>query len=181
MPSPPMSQDPAAPAAEPAKKSKKALLVAAVVVLGVVGGGGAGAFLAGPMLAGTVPAAADSLADSAGAEGGAEHEEGGTDGGAGTVVLVDNMVLNPANSGGQRFLLVSIGISVKDQAVADAMKERDPELRDAVLRYLGAKPVEELSDIARRDSLKVGLRAAVTEHFGAGAVRDVYFPQFVVQ
>jgi flagellar basal body-associated protein FliL len=61
------------------------------------------------------------------------------------------------------------------------MKERDPELRDAVLRYLGAKQVEELSDVAQRDSLKLGIRAAVVERFGKGSVRDVYFPQFVIQ
>ena len=175
--------DAAPPAAEQApKKSKKVVLVAIVIVLGVVLGGGAGAYLAGPLLAGGAPKAA--AGDSGHAAKAGEHgdEEGAAgDGAAATVHLVENMVLNPAASGGSRFLLLSVGFAVKDEAGAKVLETRDPELRDVVIRFLGAYTVDELVDIARRDSLKVGLRAAVTERFGAGAVRDVYFPQFVVQ
>lgn len=178
-----MSQETAAPAAEPAKKSKKLLLLVAVVLLGIAGGGVAGALLAGPMLAGTAPAGAAlaAAADTAADDEAAHGEEGDGARGGSPLVIVDNMVLNPAKSGGTRFLLLSLGLSVKDQAVADAMAQRDPELRDAVLRYLGAKAVEELSDVTRRDSLKAGVKAALVERFGKGSVRDVYFPQFVIQ
>jgi len=175
--------DAAPPAAEQApKKSKKIVLILVVVVLGVVLGGGAGAYLAGPLLAGGAPKAAAASGDHAPKGGEHDEEEGAAGDHAGAPVhLVENMVLNPAASGGSRFLLLSVGFAVKDEAGAKVLETRDPELRDVVIRYLGAYTVDELVDIARRDSLKVGLRAAVTERFGAGAVRDVYFPQFVVQ
>ena len=39
----------------------------------------------------------------------------------------------------------------------------------------------ELGDITQRDSFKVHLRTAVGERFGASTVREIYFPQFVIQ
>ena len=175
---PPDAEPTAAPPAP--KQSKKTILIAVVIVLGVALGGGAGAFLAGPLLAGGAPkavarpaAAGEHAADEPEADGGEQ---------AGAVMhLVENLVLNPANSGGSRFLLLSVGFAVKDEAGATMLRERDPELRDAIIRYFGAQTVDELVDITQRDSLKAGLRGAVAERFAAAAVRDVYFPQFVVQ
>lgn len=172
-----MSTETQPDAAPPAKSKKIALIV--VVVLGVVIGGGAGAFVAAPLLAGKVaPAKAASAVeeDSAASEGDVHGK-----GGAKVVHMVDNLVLNPARSGGARFLLLSVGLGVKDEATAKTLADRDPELRDVVLRYMGARTIEELADVTLRDSLKVQLRAAVTERFGAGAVSEVYFPQFVIQ
>jgi flagellar FliL protein len=184
-----MSTEADAPAPAP-KKSKKLVLLAAVIVAGVVIGGGAGVYLAGPLLAGSAPpAAADSSAPAEAGEHGeaaAEHDGGGEHGEkeakSGAVVhLVENLVLNPARSGGSRFLLLSVGFAVKDQAAAKTLADRDPELRDVIIRCFGAKSVDELVDVAMRDSLKVELRQAVGERFGAAAVSAVYFPQFVVQ
>ena len=95
--------------------------------------------------------------------------------------MVENLVLNPAGTNGSRFLLLTIGLAVPDEAGSQALQARDPELRDVVIRQLGAKTVETLADITRRDSLKVELRAALVERFGKKSVLDVYFPQFVIQ
>lgn len=168
-----------------APKSKKILIVVAIV-LGILAGGGAGVYLAGPLLAGSLPARSASAESSAPAAGPDEDDEQGDSasraGAAGAPVhLVDNMVLNPARSGGARFLLLSVAFAVKDASVVKSMADRDPELRDVILRELGAREVEELADITRRDSIKIHLRSAVQKRFGKDAVRDVYFPQFVIQ
>lgn len=173
--------DDQAPLPSTTSKSKKLLTIVAIVV-GVIGGGGAGVFMAGPLLAGKLPAASapadsDSTAQAAGGHGaeGEGHAAGAP------VHLVENMVLNPANSGGARFLLLSVALAVKDAKVAESMAGRDPELRDVILRDMGARGVEELADITRRDSIKVQLRTAIQKRFGKDAVLDVYFPQFVIQ
>lgn len=173
----PDEQHPQAPS-----KSRKILIILAVII-GVVGGGGAGVFMAGPLLAGKVPAAnaATPAPDSASEE---EHQDDDGHGGdtvGSPVHLVENMVLNPANSGGSRFLLLSVAFAVRDASVVKAMTDRDPELRDVILRDLGARTVEELTDITLRDSIKVQLRDAVRQRFGKDTVRDIYFPQFVIQ
>lgn len=172
----PEDQPPATPS-----KSKKILTILAVVV-GVVGGGGAGVFLAGPLLAGKVPAASAATVADSGSEADSSDYAGHEGGAVGAPVhLVENMVLNPASSGGARFLLLSVAFAVRDAGVVKAMADRDPELRDVILRDLGARTVDELADITLRDSIKVQLRSAIQQRFGKDSVRDIYFPQFVIQ
>lgn len=123
-----------------------------------------------------------------GEEDGGEEEAAGEGGGHGekgaataSVYTLDNLVLNPAGSDGTRFLLLTISFQVKSAATVDQMKERDAELRDAVLVTVGNRTVEQLADVAVRDSLKGELKAAARKLFRKGVVKRVYFPQFVIQ
>lgn len=187
-------------ATEPTKK-KKLLPVAIAVSLGLLAGGGAGAFAAGSLLPKPVGDDAAASAPQPAAEaGGAPHGEGaageeGVDGehgspadsgagpgpAGGATYLMENLVLNPAGTGGTRFLMVSVAFGVKDAAASDAMKARDFEVRDALLGVLGTKTVAQLANIAVRDSLKTELRQQVGGLFPKGTVQRVYFPQFVIQ
>jgi flagellar FliL protein len=118
------------------------------------------------------------------AEGGDEAKGGhGKEGAAvgAPVYTLDNLVLNPAESGGTRFLLLSISFEMKTQESHDALKARDAELRDLILATLGSKTVEQLSDVAARDSLKLDLKAAAAKMLKKKQVVRVYFPQFVIQ
>lgn len=196
------SDEPAAPSG---MKAKMPLI--ALVAVGLAVGGGTGAAVIGPMVAkkmgrGTAPAAAsakqhgdeesasgDEDADAGGdhaatdeagkGEGSAEGEKGGET--AASVHLLDNLVLNPAGSGGSRFLLLSVAIEAASAAKVAAFKERDAELRDVVLTALGNKSVDQLTDIAGRDSIKTELQTAIIARFGKKSVKRLYFPQFVVQ
>ncbi len=177
----------AADEASPAKGASKLTLILAVVG-GIAAGAAAGAFAVGPLVAQKlVPhaAAAAAAADSAKAAEGEEHGEEGKEGegAAKPVHTIDNLVLNPAQSGGQRFLLLTIAFELKDAATLDAMKARDAELRDAVLQSVGAKSVEFLADMAQRDSLKSELKTVAGKLFPEkkGVIRRIYFPQFVIQ
>lgn len=170
---------PDAPAAPAAGTAKKTILLALVIVLGIGLGGAGGVMMAGPLLAGSAPAPRAADAD---AEADDVEEEAAADTAAPAVVyLVENLVLNPAGTNGSRFLLLTIGLAVPDEAASQTFQARDPELRDVVIRQLGTKTVETLADITRRDSLKAELRTALVARFGKGSVRDVYFPQFVIQ
>jgi flagellar FliL protein len=199
---------PAADAAPPASKAGKSVPLALLlsVAVGLAAGGGAGVCGAGPLLAAGIAPAVTATAKSAGshapagddgegedagaadgdAGGDASGESGGEhgkDGGAAaaSVYTLDNLVLNPAESGGTRFLLLSITFQVKDAATAEAMKLRDAELRDAVLVTVGNRTVDQLASVGVRDSLKHELQAAAKKLFRKNVVKRVYFPQFVIQ
>lgn len=149
-------------------------------------GGAGGAFFVGPALAkGIAPAPAHAGADAADAEQ-EEPAERSTkkkdgEGPAKNVHTLDNLVLNPAGSNGTRFLLLTIALEVKNEAVLEEMKSRDAELRDAVLATLGSKSVEQLAELSAREALKGELRDVSAKLFKPGAVKRVYFPQFVIQ
>jgi len=166
----------------PASGGKKMLPILLVVAGGLIFGGASGFFMLGPSISKKVaPSVAAASTEAAKEEAAAATEgESGGEGGP-KVFLLDNMVLNPAGSSGQRFLLVSIALRLKDTAVEADLKARDAEVRDAMLRVLGSKQVEQLSDITQRDRIKDELRVALDAIVKPGSVKGLYFPQFVIQ
>jgi flagellar FliL protein len=172
-----------APSAEGADAAprKKSLPLLAVIAVGLIVGGGAGLFVAGPLIAKKLTSrSAATVADSTTHGEGAKEGKDGKDG-TKTMHIVDNLVLNPAQSGGTRFLMVTATFELKDGAAEEAMKSRDAEVRDALLALLGRKTVEQLTDISVRDQIKSEVIASVAPLFPKGSVKRVYFPQFVIQ
>jgi flagellar protein FliL len=174
--------------AAPAPTGLKAKLpLAAAVVIGLAIGAGSGAVIVGPMAAKTLgyatPAPAATAGEHAEGEGEGEHAEddSSASGAPPAVMTLENLVLNPAGSGGSRFLLLTVSMECKDAAAVTTLQSRDAELRDVVLSSLGQKTVDELADIAGRDVIKEQLTTALNERFGAKTVVRVYFPQYVVQ
>jgi len=154
----------------------------ALAAVGLAVGAGTGALFIGPMLAqklGKAPASA--TVDSLAADTPSEHGHEPAKSTAPTVHLLENLVLNPAGSGGSRFLLLSIAIETGDATVLATMQSRDAELRDIILTSLGNKTVDELTDVSARERIKTEIQAAIGERFGKKAVARIYFPQFVVQ
>jgi flagellar FliL protein len=94
---------------------------------------------------------------------------------------IENLVLNPAGSGGTRFLMVTATFELRDGSIEQQMKDHDAEVRDHILALLGKKTVEELSDITLREAMKQEILIGVSELFPKGSVRKVFFSQFVIQ
>jgi flagellar FliL protein len=90
-------------------------------------------------------------------------------------------VLNPAGSNGTRFLMVSATFELKDGGIENQMKEHDAEVRDHILSILGKKTVDELTDITQREQIKKDVLESVGSLFEKGAVKKVFFGQFVIQ
>jgi len=187
-------------ASTPAATSKPKLpMLIGMVAVGLAVGGGTGAAFVGPMVAKKMGKNASAMVAAAqdhenAADESVDHdaeEEGGkkkTDEGAAEaaaeaapVHLLENLVLNPAGSGGSRFLLLSVALEVGNATAADEFKSRDAELRDIILTTLSTKSTEELTDIAQRDVFKGEFAKAIASRFGKKSVKSLYFPQFVVQ
>jgi flagellar protein FliL len=161
---------------EPQKRKPVALI--ATILAGLAVGGGVGLFVLGPSLApkAEAQAAAPGIHDA--------RKDGaiGKESDAPKILhIVDNLVLNPANSGGTRFLMVNATFELKESSAQDRLKIHDPEVRDVLLAVLGAKTVEELADVTQREALKKEMLAAVQKLFPDAGIKRVYFPQFVIQ
>ncbi len=149
------------------------------IAAGLALGAGLGLIVLGPRLSAS-PAPAPTPAVQA--HGGkSEKEADGKKTESAPMYQMDNLVLNPAGSNGTRFLLLSVALEVKDAGTADLLKSRDAELRDTILRLFGSKTAEQVSEASARDQLRVELLATLEKMFPQGAVRKVYFPQFVIQ
>lgn len=195
---PAMAEQPEAPAAAeevPVQTGPKGVVLIGALVGTLLLGGAAGVVAIGPMIATKAGYAVALHPDSAvhgGASGGATAEggehgsgkegEGSGGGAASNLHLIDNLVLNPAGSGGARFLMLAAAIELKEAAQVEELKARDAEVRDVVLRVMGAKTVDQLSAMANREALKQELGDSLGALFKEPrAIRRIYFPQFVIQ
>jgi flagellar FliL protein len=203
-----MSEEAAAP--EGAEVKKKGLppfvmpLVLALVGLG--SGGFVGAKVVGPKLtAGMVKGLtlddvkAHAGKKKAGSEDGDAHGEGDTADGeeaaadgakegehgpptAPPLYTIADLVLNPAGSGGTRFLMLSVAFDMKDSASVELIKLRDAEIKDAVLALVGAKTVEQLAEVSSREPMKLEINELVSKIIKKKKlIKRVSFPQFVIQ
>jgi flagellar FliL protein len=151
----------------PKSPSKRNLLILAIA--GLVAGSAAGLFGIAPVLVKRKSATAET------------HKPENKMENAAVTHSVENLVLNPAGSGGTRFLMVTATFELKDGTIEQQMKDHDAEVRDHILALLGKKTVEELSDITLRDTMKQEVLAAVQSLFPKDGVRKVFFAQFVIQ
>jgi len=146
-------------------------------------GAGAGGWLGGPIL---TPVVADLLASSPDDGGGYGGEDDGHGGGYGGgddeegPLTIEGLILNPANSGGSRFLIATLVLDTDGRTRAE-IEGRDAEVRDLLLTTLASKTIDELSDISNRDVIRQDLRAALNAMLGYDGVHRIFLPQFVIQ
>jgi len=159
-----IEQVPATAEAAPPKAGGSRNLIM-LVVAGVIAGSGVGLFGVGPLLAKKKTAPPPKVEEVKSA----------------VVHALDNLVLNPAGSGGTRFLMVTAAFELKDAGTEQLMKDHEAEVRDRILALLGKKTVEDLTDPAQRDAIKKQVLEVVTPVFPKNTVLKVFFPQFVIQ
>ncbi len=149
-----------------------------LVAMLALGAGGAGGMLAlGPAVAPMLVSDPSQAPDDQG--GGQRTDSHGEP--ISILHTVDDLLVNPASSGGTRFLLVSVALEVADPSELDALVARDVELRDALIRCFGTKTVPELADVHRRGALIEEVKATIDHTVGAGVVTKIYLPQYVIQ
>lgn len=156
----------------PAPRARGGLLVlAAAGLVGIGLGGSLGGLFVGPMVGARMAAA---TADE-------DSDEGNEEEFTGRMHLIDNLVVNPAQSNGTRFLLLTVAADLGEFNDPEILGDRDFAMRDAILQLLGSKTVAELSDISRRPQLIGEIREALDGVLGPSSVRRLFIPQFVIQ
>lgn len=178
-----MSDEPTGTPEEPLPADEAKRPAFALILGGLAGGiaigAAAGVFLVGPMVARASGFAVGAPPAHEKAHEGKKGEEGAA---KSTIHTIENLVLNPAGSNGTRFLMCTVAIELSDEKFNEVLTSRDAEVRDAILGVLGRKTVEELSDVAVREQIKVEVQATLDALFKQkGAVERLYFPQFVIQ
>jgi flagellar basal body-associated protein FliL len=101
--------------------------------------------------------------------------------GLGVMYEIKDITINPAESKGQRFLVMSVGLQVRsDKDVQDVVR-REIVIRDAIIAILSKKTVDQLADINIRNDLKQELGVAINQILDKPSVRNLFFTQYVMQ
>ena len=170
--------------AVPAKPSglPPVLMLAAVVVAALGLGGAAGGLLIGPRIVAmrAAPRSPESAEGEAG-DPGQGHGGGNKEESKAIVYRLDNIIVNPAGSQGTRFLMASVAFELPDSRLETRLRERDFQVRDAIIATLERQSLQMLMAPGARDSIKRQIGLAVQPLTGRTRPVAVYLPQFVIQ
>lgn len=97
------------------------------------------------------------------------------------VFAVKDIIINPAGTGGARFLLATVGIEVADEEELKAIEGKDVLVRDALNTIFGAKTLEQLDDQTNREALRKEIKTALNKTLRPEKVHQVYFSKFIIQ
>jgi flagellar protein FliL len=154
------------------KRSPMLLIIAAVLAVLLIGGG-VTAFL---LLNREKPSTA--AGDSASNTPTASIESSDL---VGPMIDIEPFIVNILDPNGTRYLKAAITLEVQNDKKGEAVKQRMPQVRDAILLLMGNKTFNELSDLQGKLQLRSELLDRLNEILGKNSVRKIYFTDFVVQ
>lgn len=99
----------------------------------------------------------------------------------GTFTTLSELLINPADTGGKGFLVVSLGLETRSSDVIKEIEEKEVVVRDAILRLLSEHTREELASIELRSTLKDKILLELNGILTSGEIDRLYFTQYLLQ
>ena len=97
----------------------------------------------------------------------------------------ESIVVNPANSGGTRYILVEIFLvreEEKDTAFPKAVESKTKQLQAVTTDYLSAENVKSLSNPATKERLKAQLKLAYQQQLGSThPIKELIVSKWIMQ
>lgn len=98
-----------------------------------------------------------------------------------TFFAVKDIVVNPAGTGGTRFLSVSFAFQVDSPEMAELLKSKETIIRDVLITILSAKTVAQLTDPKQKEIIRYQIKKRVSQLMEAEEIMAVYYTDFVLQ
>ena len=94
---------------------------------------------------------------------------------------IKSIIVNPAQTDGERYLLVSLGLKLSSKDDVASIKKQEPVIRDRAIALLSKQTVGELNNTAKRNALKKRLGIMINNTIGKQLVRNLFFTEYVMQ
>jgi len=138
-----------------------------------------------PMLASEAPAVEQTAPAKVEPATATTEEHGGGHGsdegnGASEFFTIESIVVNPAETGGTRYLSCSVSFEVAKDALS-VFKEKEVKIKDILITILSSKTVDELADIKQRNDMRKQILAVVNRYVAPAQADAVFLTDFVLQ
>ncbi len=107
---------------------------------------------------------------------GGHGEEGASD-----IYTIKDIVINPAGTGGTRFLSVSFAFELESEELKAEFEAREPVIRDALITILSSKTVAQLTDPKQKEIIRYQIKKRVSKLMETEELAGVYYTDFVLQ
>jgi len=97
------------------------------------------------------------------------------------VYAIKDIVVNPAGTGGTRFLSVSFGFEFDSPEITSDFQERELAVRDALITILSSKTVAQLTDAKEKEIARYQIKKRLEQLLSTDQITGVYYTDFVLQ
>lgn len=94
---------------------------------------------------------------------------------------LSDIVVNPANTNGQRFAVVGMSLEVKHTNDIPLIQQRELQVRERLSTIIAGKSVAQLTSLEEREAMRLELTRAINETIGTDSVRNLYFTKYIMQ
>lgn len=94
---------------------------------------------------------------------------------------ITDLLVNPAGSGGNNILMATLSMETMKGDVISELDSKSIVIRDALLKILGERTVNELADISYRQEIKDSLLNTVNGLLSKGEVERLYFTEYILR
>ncbi|MEO1022149.1 MAG: flagellar basal body-associated FliL family protein [Bacteroidota bacterium] len=97
------------------------------------------------------------------------------------MVQLEELVVNPANTNGRRYLLVEISLELDNKEHIPLIETHNVQLKQSMIDALSSRSVSQLSAVEARNTLRDELIDIVNTTIEVESVRNLYFTKYVMQ
>ena len=112
---------------------------------------------------------------------GEKKKEGEKGGGEGLIFTIKDIVVNPAGTGGSRFLSVSFAFEFGSKDAASQFEGKEPQVRDVLITILSSKTLADLTDPKQKEVMRLQIKKRLMQTLNTEDLAGVYFTDFVLQ
>jgi flagellar FliL protein len=96
--------------------------------------------------------------------------------------MVEDLVINPAETRGKRFLRLGVALETRDgPGVLAEMNTRGAQLRDLLIQKFSSRTIDELSDPTVREEIRLQCIDEVNATLASGQISNLFFTDYVLQ
>jgi flagellar FliL protein len=97
------------------------------------------------------------------------------------IYSVEDIIVNPAGTNGNRLMLVSLGFGLSSEKAKKSFEEKEVIIKDMIISTISLKTLAELSKVGAKEGLKEELKYKLNEKYPNIKVESVYFSKYIIQ
>lgn len=97
------------------------------------------------------------------------------------IYLLEEIIVNPAETDGKRLLLASVGFDVQSEEQKTILASKEILIKDITLSTLSSKSIRQLVDPLYRDSIRIELKQSVERSVPTVRINSVFFSKYIIQ
>ena len=97
----------------------------------------------------------------------------------GTLIPMETFLVNLAGSRGNKVAKINLELEVDGAKVQEEIEKRKPQVRDIIIILLSSKTFDQVSTREGKDGLRDEIRDTVNSFLTKGAIKRVYFTEFI--